>query len=743
MVKSAQHRPGTTKGIRYAASAMLAVVAVALLFWGPNTQAAAQKPPPAPAAPQALNMNYGFFMAVTGNNTAVKNMGFQWVQYGVYWSEAEPTEGNYFWGHVDNIVNSSRDAGLNVLIRISRTPTWARDPDCSGVDTCPPDDATDLGRFSAALAARVRSLTPYGVAYEIWNEPNTSDEWGGNTMCPEPARYTDLLKAAYPAIKSADSSAQVLGGAVTTVGQRARPQVCAMDDLTFLEEMYNAGARPYFDILAVHPYGFAEPPEAPPTGGANRLVFRRAERHRDIMVQYGDAAKKVWATEMGWAVDPHSEGKCTSQTFPWYFVHTPEQQADYMVRAFQWSRSYWPWMTGMFIFNFDFNDASWYTECQDFRFLSVKGRAAQSALAAFVQNPPPTYTPVVGTPTPLPDLPPQIVAVRYSATAFARFGGTLTVEVDATDADSSPIDTVQANVTFPGGAYQVFDFQLVSGNAQQGTWRATIPIEANGTASVQQYTIAPYAIETYPGRRTAVAPVQTITVHETRFIDVPTSFWAYEFIEGLAERGAISGYGDGSFRPGNSTTRAQLTKITMLGFGYPLVNDNQETFADVPAGSPFHAYVETAARRSIIGGYPCGRPSEPCDAQNRPYFRPNNSITRGQITKIVVLSAGWPELTDRPQTFNDVAPGSPFFGFVESAAAHQIIGGYPCGSTNEPCDSARRPYFRPNDTTTRAQIAKMVYLALQQSATATPTATGTSVPTSIQATPATKSQPRP
>ncbi|MEA2576360.1 MAG: polysaccharide biosynthesis protein PslG [Chloroflexia bacterium] len=731
----------TVRGLRVAALGLLAVVAVTVTIGGANTQAAAPKPSAAPASPQALNMNYGAFMALTSNNAALKSMGFQWVQYGIYWKDAEPTKGTYDWSHVTNIVTSARDAGMSVLIRISRGPAWARDPDCSALDTCPPADPADFGTFSAALAAKVRSLTPYGVAYEIWNEPNTSDEWGG--LCPDPARYADLLKAVYPAIKSGDSSALVLGGAVTTVGERLRPDVCALDDITFLEQMYDAGAKPYFDILADHPYGFGSSPETPPVGGQNRLVFRRAERHRDVMVQYGDSAKKIWATEMGWAVDPHSEGVCQSTTFPWYFVYTPEQQADYLVRAFQWSRSYWPWMTGMFIFNFDFNEAPWYNQCDAFRFLSIKGRPAQTALSNFVHSPPVTYTPVVGTPTPLPDLAPQITAVRYSATDFSRLGGTLTVEVDALDADSTPIDTVQANVTFPGGAYQVFDFQLVSGNVQQGTWRATIPIAANDTGAPQQYTVAPYAIETYPTRRTAVAPVQTINVHETRFLDVPTSFWAYEYIEGLAERGAISGYGDNTFRPGNSTTRAQLTKITMLGFGYPLVNDGQQSFADVPLDSPFYTFVETAARQHIISGYPCGRASEICDAQSRPYFRPNNSITRAQITKIVVLSAGWGELTNRPQTFHDVAPGSPFFGFVESAAAHQIIGGYPCGGTSEPCDSAHRPYFRPNDTTTRAQISKMVYLALQQNPTATPTPTSTSTVTPAGATPVSKSLLRP
>ena len=40
-------------------------------------------------------------------------------------------------------------------------------------------------------------------------------------------------------------------------------------------------------------------------------------------------------------------------------------------------------------------------------------------------------------------------------------------------------------------------------------------------------------------------------------------------------------------------------------------------------------------RPGVIGGYPCGAPLEPCDNQNRPYFRPSNGLTRGQTAKIV------------------------------------------------------------------------------------------------------------
>jgi hypothetical protein len=39
--------------------------------------------------------------------------------------------------------------------------------------------------------------------------------------------------------------------------------------------------------------------------------------------------------------------------------------------------------------------------------------------------------------------------------------------------------------------------------------------------------------------------------------------------------------------------------------------------------------------RGVMSGYPCGGPGEPCDEENRPYFRWNAQVTRGQAAKIV------------------------------------------------------------------------------------------------------------
>jgi hypothetical protein len=138
----------------------------------------------------------------------------------------------------------------------------------------------------------------------------------------------------------------------------------------------------------------------------------------------------------------------------------------------------------------------------------------------------------------------------------------------------------------------------------------------------------------------------------------------------------------------------------------------RQTFEDIGPGSTFHAYIERLSTRGIIGGYPCGGPNEPCvPPANRPYFRPNNNVTRGQLAKIVSLAAGWTE-PPAGQTFQDAPPGSTFYPYIEWVASRGIVGGYPCGGLNEPCVApGNRPYFRPNSNATRGQMSKIAAAA--------------------------------
>ena len=137
--------------------------------------------------------------------------------------------------------------------------------------------------------------------------------------------------------------------------------------------------------------------------------------------------------------------------------------------------------------------------------------------------------------------------------------------------------------------------------------------------------------------------------------------------------------------------------MVVLAEGWAIVTPTgAPTFRDVPATHPFYTYIETAYDHRIISGYSCG--------SGCLEFRPFNNVTRGQLTKIIVVAQGWAITPTFRPTFQDVPAGDPFYGYIETAYAHQIISGYSCGTS---CLE-----FHPGATATRGQIAKIVYNAV-------------------------------
>jgi len=187
---------------------------------------------------------------------------------------------------------------------------------------------------------------------------------------------------------------------------------------------------------------------------------------------------------------------------------------------------------------------------------------------------------------------------------------------------------------------------------------------------------------------------------------VLSSDYFYQGVTWLYCHGAISGYSDNTFRPYNNTTRGQMVKIVVLAYGIPIYSPTSPTFKDTAANSPFYQYVETAAHSNIVSGYNCGGPGEPCPGV---YFRPNNLVTRGQLSKIIVVAARWSLLNPVTAHFNDVPRNSTFYTYIETAFCHQVISGYDCGGPGEPCPGN---WFRPGNNATRGQISKIVYNAV-------------------------------
>ncbi|MFL5731754.1 MAG: S-layer homology domain-containing protein, partial [Chloroflexia bacterium] len=208
-----------------------------------------------------------------------------------------------------------------------------------------------------------------------------------------------------------------------------------------------------------------------------------------------------------------------------------------------------------------------------------------------------------------------------------------------------------------------------------------------------------------PGMPTATPttpPVLTATGTPTTcaiaFSDVTPCDYFYEAVRYLYCQGSVSGYGDGTFKPYNLTTRGQLAKIVVLASGLGVYTPSTPTFRDVPASHTFYVFIESAYHQGIISGYGCGGGCLE--------FRPGNNVTRGQLCKIVVLAEGWPLYRPAIPRFRDVPTTDAFFQYIETGYSRGVISGYECG--------AGYLEFRPGSNATRGQIAKIVYLAVSR-----------------------------
>ncbi len=204
----------------------------------------------------------------------------------------------------------------------------------------------------------------------------------------------------------------------------------------------------------------------------------------------------------------------------------------------------------------------------------------------------------------------------------------------------------------------------------------------------------------------AITNTTVLRYQPLQFTDVLPNNAFYSYIRCLACGGIISGYDDGSFRPGNEITRGQIAKIVSNAAGI-MADPGPQIFEDVDNTNPFYDWINRLANLGYMGGYTCGGDGEPCGPGNLPYFRPFANATRGQLAKIAANAAG---ITGTPtgMVYTDVPNQNPFYVWIMRLTALGVISGYQCGGEGEPCDDMNRPYFRPNASVTRGQASKMV-----------------------------------
>ena len=98
----------------------------------------------------------------------------------------------------------------------------------------------------------------------------------------------------------------------------------------------------------------------------------------------------------------------------------------------------------------------------------------------------------------------------------------------------------------------------------------------------------------------------TTVTHKFKFSDVPSDTTeAGKAIYALSDMGAISGYTDGTFLPGKQITRAEFTRIAVSALGI-YKEDAQTELLDIANDAWYRSYVASAVNNGLISGYPDG-----------------------------------------------------------------------------------------------------------------------------------------
>jgi hypothetical protein len=339
-----------------------------------------------------------------------------------------------------------------------------------------------------------------------------------------------VLRIAYTNIKAADPDAIVVSPPMSPTGSVPPDVEEVWDDRRFLRAMYQAGAKPYFDALGGHPFGFKYPPETAPDAiyydpnepeypnnpdPVDGLCFRRAEQWRAIMEEFGDTEKQIWATELGYVIKPpdYCHGL---YDWPdrWWHVLDAHTQGWYLSRALEYAAEHWPWMGPMFVFNLDFSRDPGTMGCNPVAWHAVVDRNGTSR---------PGFIHLGWTPKrPFALIEPTDIHVEFPMTDMAPIALPLTLEslgvspaTWSLEAGAPWVTVSPGTATLTNGGTFAATVDLTDGSYPPGTYTTVITLTAHEN-------VYPQAWEAFP----TVIPVQAEVPDPFTAVITPPSIFA-------------------------------------------------------------------------------------------------------------------------------------------------------------------------------------------------------------------------
>ena len=210
-----------------------------------------------------------------------------------------------------------------------------------------------------------------------------------------------------------------------------------------------------------------------------------------------------------------------------------------------------------------------------------------------------------------------------------------------------------------------------------------IAIAPKTTIAQTPTTQSPIAQKSATG--TLDAPIQA-----KAFSDVPDDFWAKNQIVALSNRGVITGFSDGTFKPNQSINRAEFAGIVQKAFSQQKTKPVMK-FTDIDDGFWATSAIDEATQTGFMTGYPGGA------------FKPEQAIPRLEMLSAIATGMQLAPKGDPTQALSRYSDAKDLPKWSVSKVGSAIESGIMVPNST---------LLEPTKTATRADAAMFIYQAL-------------------------------
>ena len=197
--------------------------------------------------------------------------GVGMVRIDFLWNDIEREPDKLDYAKYDMIVDVMSAHGIALLGLLDYTVEWDSP---GGAWNVPSKNTANFVRYATRVVERYKGKVKH---WELWNEPDSPVYWKDQDGL---VSYCSLLKDVYQAVKKIAPHCVVTNGGLA-------------NGLSGVNRLYDQGAGKYFDVLNIHIF------ESPYDSQAIKRAQAYIQCCRKVMDRNGDAAKKIWVTEIG------------------------------------------------------------------------------------------------------------------------------------------------------------------------------------------------------------------------------------------------------------------------------------------------------------------------------------------------------------------------------------------------------------------------------------------------------------